>query len=247
MAQYSFLALVPTTATMVLAATLPLQAQRLQPGGPGDGARDDGVPLHPRGRATRQDRRAPAEAAPGRDGAARDRHARRYHAGAEPQRVEPHRRRMDRPRHRGMDGRHGPVPAAGAAVLAYRTDRRAATRHPGRRRAPSPPRPRRRSRAVALLVTTAPQPRHARPMTRPTNEDSCDTSSMTNGLPSVALTARFLALCDHYGAQRLALRIVAAGRNAGVPRLPQHDRWAEWNAGEMRAAVEHLERQCARR
>ena len=86
-------------------------------------------------------------------------------------------------------------------------------------------------------------------MTRPTNEDAHDTSSMTNELPSVAMTARFLALCDHYGAHRLALRILVAGRNAGVPRLPQHElyQWAEWSAGEMRAAVEHLRRQCGRR
>lgn len=74
-----------------------------------------------------------------------------------------------------------------------------------------------------------------------------DTSLMTNDLPSVAMTARFLALCDHYGAQRLAIRIVATGRAAGVERLPQHDEWPQWNAGEMRAAVEYLERQCGRR
>jgi len=70
---------------------------------------------------------------------------------------------------------------------------------------------------------------------------------MTNELPSVAMTARFLALCDHYGAERLAIRIVAAGRNAGVDRLPQHDNWPDWNSREMRAAVEYLERQCGRR
>ena len=86
-------------------------------------------------------------------------------------------------------------------------------------------------------------------MTQPDNRPggAPDAASIPGDLPSVAITARFLALCDHYGAQRLAIHIVAAGRSAGVPGLPQHDRWAEWNAGEMRAAVEHLERQCARR
>ena len=70
---------------------------------------------------------------------------------------------------------------------------------------------------------------------------------MTNELPSVAMTARFLALCDHYGAERLAIRIVATGRNTGVDRLPQHDNWPDWNSREMRAAVEYLERQCGTR
>ena len=86
-------------------------------------------------------------------------------------------------------------------------------------------------------------------MNQPANrpDDASYTSSMPSDLPSVAITARFLDLCDHYGAQRLAIRIVAAGRSAGVPGLPPHDRWPEWKASEMRAAVEHLERQCARR
>ena len=88
--------------------------------------------------------------------------------------------------------------------------------------------------------------------TQPTNgpEDAphaVDTSAMTNELPSVAMTARFLALCEHYGAERLALRIVAAGRKAGTAGLPQHDNWADWNAGEMRAAVGYLERKRGRR
>ena len=86
-------------------------------------------------------------------------------------------------------------------------------------------------------------------MNQPDNrpDHAPDTSSMTNELPSVAITARFLALCEHYGAERLAVRIVAAGRTAGVAGLPQHDEWADWNGSEMRAAVEHLERQCGRR
>ena len=60
--------------------------------------------------------------------------------------------------------------------------------------------------------------------------------------PSVALTARFLALCQQYGSEQLAVSIVAAGRSAGVPGLPQGNDWTTWNAGEMRAATEHLQR-----
>lgn len=80
-------------------------------------------------------------------------------------------------------------------------------------------------------------------MTRPTNEpeDTPDASSMTNALPSVAITARFLALCDAYGSQQLAVHIVAAGRTSGVAGLPATNDWPGWNAAEMRAAVEHLE------
>ena len=85
-------------------------------------------------------------------------------------------------------------------------------------------------------------------MTQPNNgpENAPDTSTTTNELPSVAVTARFLPLCDHFGAQKLALHILAAGRSAGVAGLPHHNQWPEWNASEMRAAVEYLERQCAR-
>ena len=79
------------------------------------------------------------------------------------------------------------------------------------------------------------------------NGNASDGSSTANTLPSVAITARFLSLCEHYGAERLAMNIIASGRSAGVPGLPQHNRWAEWNAGEMRTAVDYLERQCARR
>ena len=60
-------------------------------------------------------------------------------------------------------------------------------------------------------------------------------------LPSVVLTTRFLALCKQYGSERLAVRIVAAGRSAGVAGLPESDDWATWDADEMRAAVEHLQ------
>ena len=66
--------------------------------------------------------------------------------------------------------------------------------------------------------------------------------SGVNELPSVALTTKFLGLCEQYGAERLAVRIVAAGRSAGVPGLPEDDDWTAWNADEMRAAVEHLQR-----
>ena len=63
-----------------------------------------------------------------------------------------------------------------------------------------------------------------------------------NELPSVALTTKFLALCEQYGSERLAVKIVIAGRSAGVAGLPEHDDWTAWNADEMRAAVEHLQR-----
>ena len=66
--------------------------------------------------------------------------------------------------------------------------------------------------------------------------------SGVNELPSVVLTSKFLALCEQYGAERLAVRIVVAGRSAGVPGLPDNDDWTAWNADQMRAAVEHLQR-----
>ena len=62
-----------------------------------------------------------------------------------------------------------------------------------------------------------------------------------NGLPSVALTHRLLALCEDHGSQRLAVRLVAVGRATGVPGLPPGDDWTAWNAYEMRAVVEYLE------
>ena len=61
-------------------------------------------------------------------------------------------------------------------------------------------------------------------------------------LPSVALTTKFLALCQQYGSERLAVSIVAAGRSAGLAGLPESNDWTAWNADEMRAAVEHLQR-----
>ena len=65
-------------------------------------------------------------------------------------------------------------------------------------------------------------------------------------LPSVALTTRFLALCQQCGSEQLAVRIVAAGRSVGVPRLPQSSDWTAWNADEMRSAVDHLQRKLGR-
>ena len=63
-----------------------------------------------------------------------------------------------------------------------------------------------------------------------------------NALPSVALTQRFLALCQEHGSQRLAVRLVAVGRSTAVSGLPASDDWTSWDAEEMRAAVEYLER-----
>ncbi len=67
-----------------------------------------------------------------------------------------------------------------------------------------------------------------------------------NELPSVALTTRFLVLCQQYGSEQLAVRIVAAGRSTGVPGLPQSNDWTAWNADQMRAAVEHLQHKLGR-
>ena len=58
----------------------------------------------------------------------------------------------------------------------------------------------------------------------------------------VALTQRFLAVCEDYGSQRLAVRLVASGRNTGVPGLPETDDWTAWDADQMRAAVDYLQR-----
>ena len=63
-----------------------------------------------------------------------------------------------------------------------------------------------------------------------------------NALPSVALMKRFLGLCQDYGSERLAVRVVASGRNAGVVGLPATDDWTQRDADEMRAAVNYLER-----
>ena len=62
-----------------------------------------------------------------------------------------------------------------------------------------------------------------------------------NELPSVALTRRFPALCEDHGSERLAVRLVAVGRNTGVPGLPAGDDWTAWNADGLRAAVDFVE------
>ena len=63
-----------------------------------------------------------------------------------------------------------------------------------------------------------------------------------NELPSVALTTRFLNLCEQHGSERLAVRLVAVGRSTGVSGLPAGDDWTAWDAEELRAAVDYLER-----
>ena len=61
-------------------------------------------------------------------------------------------------------------------------------------------------------------------------------------VPSVSLTIRFLAVCRECGDERLAVRIVAAGRTTGMSGLPQSEDWKSRNAKEMRAAIDYLER-----
>ena len=62
-----------------------------------------------------------------------------------------------------------------------------------------------------------------------------------NALPSVALTMRFLALCEQHGSQRRTVRLVAVGRSTGVSGLLASDDWTTWDADELRAAVDYLE------
>ena len=64
---------------------------------------------------------------------------------------------------------------------------------------------------------------------------------LTVELPFAVLSQRFLSLCEDYGSERLAVRVVAAGRSAGVPGLPESDDWQSWDADEMRAAIEYLQ------
>ena len=70
--------------------------------------------------------------------------------------------------------------------------------------------------------------------------------SGVNELPSVALTTKFLKLCQQHGSEQLAVRIVAAARSTGMPGLPQSNDWTAWNGDEMRAAVEHLQHKLGR-
>ena len=67
-----------------------------------------------------------------------------------------------------------------------------------------------------------------------------------NEPPSVALTQRYLDLCEHHGSLRLAARLVAVGRNIGVPGLPAGDDWTAWDRREMRTVVEYLEQMRSR-
>ena len=60
-------------------------------------------------------------------------------------------------------------------------------------------------------------------------------------LPSVALTTRFLVLCQHYGSETLAVHIVAAGRSTGISNLPPGDDWTKWDREQLRAAIDYLE------
>ena len=70
--------------------------------------------------------------------------------------------------------------------------------------------------------------------------------SGVNELPSVALTTKFLELCQQYGSEQLAVSIAAVGRSTGVPGLPHNNDWTAWNADEMRAAVEYLQHKLGR-
>ena len=53
--------------------------------------------------------------------------------------------------------------------------------------------------------------------------------------------SRSLSLCEHDGSQHLVLKLVAVGCGTGVPGLPEATTGRCWNAGQMRAAVTHLE------
>ena len=80
---------------------------------------------------------------------------------------------------------------------------------------------------------------HSSPLARPAIPGlRC---SQVNEPPSVALTQRFLSLCEHHGSQHLVVKLVAVGRGTGVAGLSESDDWTTWDAGQMRAAVEYLE------
>ena len=67
-------------------------------------------------------------------------------------------------------------------------------------------------------------------------------TSGAHELPSVALTTRFLALWPGVRGRAAPVSIVAAGGSTGVPGLPHSDDWTAWDADQMRAAVDYLER-----
>ena len=77
------------------------------------------------------------------------------------------------------------------------------------------------------------------------SEDRDIDAGQDDALPSVETTRRFLALCDRYGSHHEAVAAVLLGRRAGVYGLPERDAWPEWNAAEMRAAVEYLQQTAA--
>ena len=76
----------------------------------------------------------------------------------------------------------------------------------------------------------------------PPGDAGLQEAQAVNEFPSLALTRRFLVLCEQYGSQRLAVQIVAVGRSTGVEGLPASDDWNTWDAGEMQAAVDYLRR-----
>ena len=63
----------------------------------------------------------------------------------------------------------------------------------------------------------------------------------------MAVTRQLLQLCEEYGSQHLAVKVVAVGRDTGVSGLPARDDWTAWDAAEMRAAVEYLRHKRGRR
>ncbi len=88
--------------------------------------------------------------------------------------------------------------------------------------------------------------RHRAGDERTENAPEAQPSADARELPSVALTTKFRSLCQRYGSEQLAVRIVAAGRSTGIPGLPPSNDWTTWNANEMRAAVEHLQHKLGR-
>ena len=74
------------------------------------------------------------------------------------------------------------------------------------------------------------------------NDDRDVDAGQDDALPSVEMTRRFLAVCDRYGSHEAAVAAVARGRRAGVAGLPVGDDWPAWNAAQMRATVEYIEK-----
>ena len=57
-----------------------------------------------------------------------------------------------------------------------------------------------------------------------------------NEPPSVAVTQRFLSLCEYHGSQHLVVKLVAVGCRAGVAGYLRATTGRPWDAGRMRAA-----------